>query len=142
VRSEAALSDAIERVVGFYREAVGRDHVSAIDESRASAEYLRGLAPRIKQGEALGCRLAEATEEAERWRKRAEACREELERERRENAKRLAALESNAASQVERVRALESERDRAYGTLTWRLRERVLESRTGRGLRRMIERFR
>ncbi len=134
VRREANLSDVVDRFLVLYREIAGYRAAPPEDEGRANAVYLRALAPRIKQNDEFHVRLADAAEETRQWRhgnerlgesvQWLEACRSRLE-------ERNAGLESEA-------HALREELDRAYGTVTWRLRERVLRWRFGRFARRLF----
>ena len=142
VRREANLSDAVNRLLLRYREAVDRQGAHTSDESRAVADYLYGLAPRIKQFEILRRGLADTTDEAMLWRQRAEALEQEKGHLEETTADRIAALESDLAARRTEAAALEDELGRAYGTMTWRLRERVLASRGGRFLWRMLDRLR
>lgn len=163
VRSEASLSDTVERLIALYRSCAGSRTLPAQDEGRAAADYIRTLAPRIKENDLFHLRVAEAAEVADHWRRRAEAAAEDLarlesEHEDEQNAagariKDLAAenrvlgrsrdqLEKRAAALESESSTLRDQLGRAYGTLTWRVRERVLATRSGRILRRVIGRFR
>lgn len=142
VRREAGRSEAVERMLELYRIAAKPAMASGSDEGRATADYLRTLAPRIKQNDSLHHRLAEALGEADRWRERAESGHGEAELQRGLAATRVAELESEVEQRRGEASALENELGRVYGTITWRLRARVLGTRAGRGLRRMISWFR
>jgi len=134
VRREADLSDVTGRFLALYREIAGGRAASLQEEGRANAVYLRTLAPRIKENDEFHVRLADAVEETRQWRLRAESLGDSVdwfEDSRSRFEERTFGLESEA-------HALREELDRAYGTVTWRLRERLLRTRGGRFLRRLL----
>jgi hypothetical protein len=166
-RREAGLSDAIDRLLTLYASAKGSAPGNATEAGRAMARYIRGLAPAIKENEALRLQRDEALAEAARWRARAEAAEqaraeevEEMRRvlqaadaEKRESLTdheaslraaedRTAALEAEVAARSAEASSVREELARAYGTLTWRLRERVLAVRVGRFMQRLLRRRR
>lgn len=159
VRREASLSDVVDRFLALYREVAGGRTASPEDEGKANAAYLRVLAPRIKENDRFHLRVAEAVAERDQWRLRAETAEAELTRLEAEHATarsaagiRFAELESRnlelgrARDHLEeRVAALQTEvassrdlLDRAFATVTWRVRERVLGWRLGRVARRLL----
>jgi hypothetical protein len=142
VRSEAGLSESVDRLLALYEKVVGAESCSPDDEGHAIARYLRGLAPRIKENDHLHLELANAAEETRGYRIGNENLSEAVAWHEGESrrieltaAERITALESE-------VRSARGELERAYGTLTWRLRERLLGTRVGRALRGIVERFR
>lgn len=101
VRNEASLGDTVERLLTLYEEATAMTSPSPQAEGRATADYIRALAPNIKENKALHKRLEAATEQAH-------TLREEL--------------------------------GLTQGSLTWRLRNRLLGTRIGRLLRDLVTR--
>lgn len=103
VRSEANLCVTVDRLLTLYEEAAATAATSPQAEGLAAADYIRALAPKIKENAGLHRRLAAVKAEAS-------ALREEL--------------------------------ACAHGSLTRPLRERLLGTRAGRFLRRLITRSR
>jgi flagellar biosynthesis/type III secretory pathway protein FliH len=161
VRREAALTDVVDRFLALYREVVGGRAASADGEGRANAAYLRVVAPMIKDNDRLNLRVAEAVAEADAWRRRAEKAARHLARfEAEREAERAAAgvrigelearnlglgrarerLEAEISALQTEVASLRDLLDRAFTTVTWRVRERVLGWRLGRFARRLLRR--
>jgi len=145
VRSEASLSDVVDRLLELYREVEDADAASREAEGRATADYIRALAPRIKENDLFHHRLADAHEESNRWRREAEIATEAMSRLEDEHeplqrsaASRIAELESEVERRRLETSALREELGRAYGTVTWRVRERLLATRAGRFMRRLF----
>jgi len=101
VRNEASLGETVDRLLALYEETTALAAPSPQAEGKATADYIRSLAPRIKENDQLRHRLIAVAAETS-------ALREEL--------------------------------DHSHGSLTWRLRHRLLGTRAGRFLRRLISR--
>jgi hypothetical protein len=159
VRSEAGLSPVVDRLVSLYESAAGFEPAGPEPEGRAAADYLRTLAPAVKENDSMHRRLLLANGEAERCRDRVEALRRDLEdrvreldqlrhsstrlEHSRESAdRRVAELEAEIEEQRAKMSALGGELSVAYGTLTWRFREFVLASPLGRLVQRFLSRIR
>jgi glycosyltransferase involved in cell wall biosynthesis len=161
VRREAALSDVVDRFLMLYREVAGGRAASPEGEGRANAAYLRVVAPMIKDNDRLNLRVADAVAETDAWRRRAEKAEgdlaqleEEREAERAAAGVRIGELEARnlglgrARDRLEtEISALQTEvaslrdlLDRAFTTVTWRMRERVLGWRLGRFARHLLRR--
>jgi len=159
VRREADVSDVVDRFLELYREIARGWSDSAEGEGRANAVYLRVLAPRIKENDRFHRRVLEAVSERDSWRIRAEHAAEDLARLESEHEEARAAadsrigdleaenlkLERNREDLESRVVDLQSEvsilrdlLDRAFATVTWRFRERVLAWRLGRLAHRLL----
>ncbi len=159
VRREAGLSDAVDRLLALYASVQGSPVGSADEAGRAAARYIRGLAPAIKENEGLRTQRDAALAESARWRARAEEVEElhrklqaveaemrgllaDLEASRSAADEHAAALEAEVAARTAEAASIREELARAYGTLTWRLRERVLSGRAGRLVQRLLRRRR
>ncbi len=100
VRREAGLSDVVDRLLVLYQESVKTVESSAAAEGRATADYLRGLAPRIKENEQLQLQLTNAVDAALHWQQGAESiagANDWLEQEKRRAEQIAAALEEENA---------------------------------------------
>jgi glycosyltransferase involved in cell wall biosynthesis len=161
VRGEADLSGVADRFLVLYREVVGGRAASPEDEGRAAATYLRSLAPRVKENDLLHLRVVDAVAETDAWRRhaeKAEAARVRLEAE-HEVARAAAGarigdlearnleldrardgLDAEVSTLQTEVASLRDLLDRAFTTVTWRLRERVLGWRLGRFAQRLLRR--
>ncbi len=161
IRREASLVDVVDRFLALYRETVGGRAASLKGGGQANAVYLRTLAPRIKENDLFHLRVAEAAAEKDGWRLRAEKAEADLaqlaaehEEARAAAGVRIGELEARnlelgrtrdrlqareAALQTE-VSTLRDLLDRAFATVTWRLRERVLGWRLGRLARCLLRR--
>lgn len=163
IRNEASLSGAVDRLLTVYEEVADAAESSPEAEGRAAADYIRVLAPRIKENDFFHHRLADTVEEMDRWRRDAESAAEAVGRLEEEKMEQQSTSDSliddlmaenrdlgtslghqevrNSTLELE-ASALRDELSRAYGTLTWRFRERLLETRVGRFVRSLITRFR
>lgn len=163
VRNEASVSDAVDRLLTLYGEVADAVGSSPEAEGRAAADYIRVLAPRIKENDLFHLRLADTVEEMSRWRSDAESALEAVGRLEDEKTEQQSTSDSliddlitenrdlgtslghqevrNSTLELE-ASALRDELSRAYGTLTWRFRERLLETHVGRLVRSLITRFR
>ena len=143
VREEAGLEAALDRLVALYEEVIGEHRregpADPAEESRAAAAYLRewaGWTPHLKelaadidqQRQRLDLRVRELEEElraARLDRRRLEELEEEL-RAARLDRGRLAELEEELqAARLDRDRLAATLRA-VTGTITWRLRERLM----------------
>jgi glycosyltransferase involved in cell wall biosynthesis len=161
VRGEANLSKAVGRFLMLYREvAVGRAALPE-DEGRANAAYLRVVAPRIKENDRFHLRVADAVAQTDAWRRRAEKAEADLAQLEAEHEETRAAtgvrigelearnlglgrardrLEAEMSALQTEVSNLRDLLDRAFTTVTWRMRERVLGWRLGRFAHRLLRR--
>jgi hypothetical protein len=140
VREEAGLEPALDRLVALYEEVIAEHEREGpsdpAEESRAAAVYLRdwaGWTPKLKslaadldqQRQRLDLRVRELEEELRATR---------LERDRLEEERRQARLDPRVRELEEELRATRLERDHleetlrsAHGTITWRLREKLMK---------------
>lgn len=159
IRQEASLSDSTESLLAIYRSLAAWSPSPTTGEGRAVAGYIRALAPRIKENEDFHLWIAKVAAERDECRLRAEKVAEDvvrLEAEREEargaadvTTGELAAeilelgrsrdrLEARVAALQTEVSTLRDLLDRAFATVTWRVRERVLGWRLGRLARRLL----
>lgn len=151
VREEAGLEPALDRLVALYREVIEEHErerpCDAAGESRAAAVYLRewaGWMPRLKalaadidgQRARLDLRVLELEGELQGVRLELDRLAEAL-RATREERDRLA--EAQQAAQLERDGLAET-LQAVTGTITWRLRERLMRSPGLRALHRKTRR--
>lgn len=137
VREEAGLEPALDRLIALYEEVIAEHEregpSNPAEESRAAAVYLRdwaGWTPEIKnvaanldqQRQGLDQRVREMEEELRQARNASAVLEAELQQARSVSAVREEELR---ATRLERDRLAEMLRS-AFGTITWRLREKLM----------------